>query len=205
MPEMLIGGEWRHATAHEELPVVSPATEDTVDSVPAGTPEDVELAVATAKRAFTGAGQDAARRADRAHQGDRYADALRRPLEGAPRRAHAEPRPRRRRRRATPTTRRRGGDRPLELPTTLLSNKLAPALVAGDTVVAKPAGTTPLTTLRFAELLAEGGLPPGVFNVITGSGSVTGNALVRHPNVRKIASPARLRSVSGSWRSPRGV
>ena len=50
---------------------------------------------------------------------------------------------------------------PWNFPTTLLSNKLAPALVAGNTVVAKPAGTTPLTTLRFAELLVEGGLPRG--------------------------------------------
>src|SRR6476659_578183 len=75
-------------------------------------------------------------------------------------------------------------------PTTLLSNKLAPAVVAGNTVVAKPAGTTPLTTLRYAELLAEGGLPPGVFNVVTGSGSVTGTALVRR------------RSASRSWRLP---
>ena len=52
MPEMLIGGEWREAAAHEELEVVNPATEETVDSVPAGAREDVELAVATAKRAF---------------------------------------------------------------------------------------------------------------------------------------------------------
>ena len=52
MPEMLIGGEWRQAAAHEELEVVNPATEETVASVPAGKPEDVELAVATAKRAF---------------------------------------------------------------------------------------------------------------------------------------------------------
>ena len=76
---------------------------------------------------------------------------------------------------------------PWNFPTTLLSNKLAPAVVAGNTMVAKPAGTTPLTTLRFAELLAEGGLPPGVFNVVTGSGSLTGTALVKHPGVRKIA------------------
>src|SRR3954469_19000029 len=76
---------------------------------------------------------------------------------------------------------------PWNFPTTLLSNKLAPALVAGNTVVAKPAGTTPLTTLRFAELLSEGGLPDGVFNVVTGGGGVTGDALVRQPGVRKIA------------------
>ena len=76
---------------------------------------------------------------------------------------------------------------PWNFPTTLLSNKLAPALVAGNVVVAKPAGTTPLTTLRFAELLSEGGLPDGVFNVVTGSGAEAGDALVRHPFVRKIA------------------
>ena len=76
---------------------------------------------------------------------------------------------------------------PWNFPTTLLSNKLAPAVVAGNTVVAKPAATTPLTTLRFAELLAEGGLPEGVFNVVTGRGSEAGEALVTHPQVRKIA------------------
>ncbi len=76
---------------------------------------------------------------------------------------------------------------PWNFPTTLLCNKLAPALVAGNTVVAKPAATTPLTTLRFAELLFEGGLPAGVFNVVTGKGSVAGEALVVHPDVRKIA------------------
>ncbi len=76
---------------------------------------------------------------------------------------------------------------PWNFPTTLLCNKLAPAVVAGNTMVAKPAGTTPLTTLRFCELLCEGGLPAGVFNVVTGSGSGTGTALVTHPRVRKIA------------------
>jgi acyl-CoA reductase-like NAD-dependent aldehyde dehydrogenase len=76
---------------------------------------------------------------------------------------------------------------PWNFPTTLLCNKLAPGLVAGNTVVAKPASTTPLTTLRFAELLSEGGLPDGVFNVIAGGGSDAGEALVRHPRVRKIA------------------
>jgi acyl-CoA reductase-like NAD-dependent aldehyde dehydrogenase len=76
---------------------------------------------------------------------------------------------------------------PWNFPTTLLSNKLAPALVAGNTVVAKPAGTTPLTTLRFAELLHEGGLPAGTFNVVTGGGTIAGTALATHPDVRKIA------------------
>src|SRR6202035_5333429 len=50
---MLIGGEWRRAAAHDEVDVVNPATEEVVDTVPAGAAQDVELAVATAKRAFT--------------------------------------------------------------------------------------------------------------------------------------------------------
>ena len=76
---------------------------------------------------------------------------------------------------------------PWNFPTTLLANKLGPALVAGNTVVAKPAETTPLTTLRLAELLCAGGLPAGTFNVVTGTGPVAGDALVRHPRVRKVA------------------
>jgi acyl-CoA reductase-like NAD-dependent aldehyde dehydrogenase len=76
---------------------------------------------------------------------------------------------------------------PWNFPTTLLANKLGPALVTGNTVVAKPAETTPLTTLRLAELLHEGGIPAGVLNVVTGTGPVAGQALVRHPLVRKIA------------------
>jgi len=76
---------------------------------------------------------------------------------------------------------------PWNFPTTLLCNKLGPALLCGNTVVAKPAETTPFTTLRLAEILAEAGLPPGVFNVVTGRGSVLGEALVTHPLVRKVA------------------
>jgi acyl-CoA reductase-like NAD-dependent aldehyde dehydrogenase len=71
-------------------------------------------------------------------------------------------------------------------PTLLLANKIAPAIIAGNTVVAKPAPTTPLTTLRIAELLFDGGLPAGVLNVICGAAAV-GEALIRHPRVRKVA------------------
>ena len=76
---------------------------------------------------------------------------------------------------------------PWNFPTTLLCNKLGPALLCGNTVVAKPADTTPFTTLRLAEILTEAGLPPGVFNVVPGAGSVAGEALVTHPLVRKVA------------------
>lgn len=75
---------------------------------------------------------------------------------------------------------------PWNFPLTLLANKLGPALVAGNTVVAKPAESTPLTTLKVAELFSEAGLPPGVFNVVTGAGDV-GERLVTHPGTRRIA------------------
>jgi acyl-CoA reductase-like NAD-dependent aldehyde dehydrogenase len=75
---------------------------------------------------------------------------------------------------------------PWNFPTTLLSNKLGPALLTGNTVVAKPADSTPFTTLALAEILTEAGLPPGVLNVVTGTGAVAGEALVTHALVRKI-------------------
>jgi acyl-CoA reductase-like NAD-dependent aldehyde dehydrogenase len=79
-----------------------------------------------------------------------------------------------------------GAITPWNFPLTLLANKVGPALAAGNTVVAKPAETTPLTTLRVAELAGEAGLPPGVLNVVTG-GPATGEALVAHPGVGRVA------------------
>lgn len=76
---------------------------------------------------------------------------------------------------------------PWNFPTTLLGNKLAPALIAGNTLVAKPDEGTPLTTLRVAALMHQAGIPAGVFNVVTGTGATTGDALVRHPGVAKVA------------------
>lgn len=76
---------------------------------------------------------------------------------------------------------------PWNFPVTLLGTKIGPALVAGNTVVAKPASTTPLTTLKIAELMTGAGLPPGAFNVVTGPGSQIGDALVGHPKVRRVA------------------
>lgn len=76
---------------------------------------------------------------------------------------------------------------PWNFPFLLSSWKIAPALAAGNTVVLKPASLTPLTALKFAELCQEAGLPEGVFNVVTGPGSMVGMALVRHPGVDKIA------------------
>ncbi len=75
---------------------------------------------------------------------------------------------------------------PWNFPVSLMGNKLGPALVAGNTMVVKPAETTPLTDLRVVELMTEAGLPPGVLNVVTGQGSVVGQALLEHPDVAKV-------------------
>ncbi|HEY6059666.1 MAG TPA: aldehyde dehydrogenase family protein [Gemmatimonadales bacterium] len=75
---------------------------------------------------------------------------------------------------------------PWNFPLLMLAWKVAPALAAGNTVVLKPAEFTPLSALCFAELAQRVGLPPGVFNVVTGDGRA-GALLVEHPDVRKIA------------------
>ena len=75
---------------------------------------------------------------------------------------------------------------PWNFPMPILSWGLAPALAAGNTVVAKPAEMTPLTAIRLGELALAAGLPEGVFQVLPGKGSVVGQRLVDHPGVRKI-------------------
>src|SRR5690348_4227365 len=220
---MLIGGEWRQAAAHEELEVVNPATEETVDSVPAGSPEDVELAVATAKRAFADWSKtDVEKRAAiiakaaelvqanakdlaatlTSEQGKPIAEAIGE-VNHLAHGLHYY---------AEAATKVRGAYQdlpstfgpaygmvirrpigvcaaitPYNFPLTLLGTKVAPALASGNTVVAKPAATTPLATLEVARLFSEAGVPDGVLNVVTGRGSVIGDALVGHPDVRRVA------------------
>ena len=76
---------------------------------------------------------------------------------------------------------------PWNFPLSLAAWKVAPALACGNAVVLKPAEQTPLTALLLGELALEAGFPPGVLNVVPGHGSVTGQALVEHPDVDKIA------------------
>jgi acyl-CoA reductase-like NAD-dependent aldehyde dehydrogenase len=224
MPEMLIGGEWREAAAHEErLEVVNPATEEIVDSVPAGSAEDVELAVATAKRAFvewskTDVEKRAAILSKAADLISEHAKELAATLtseQGKPlaeamgevsHLAHGV------HFYAESATKVRGAYQdlpstlgpaygmvirrpmgvcaaitPYNFPLTLLGTKAAPAIASGNTVVAKPAATTPLATLQVARLFSEAGLPDGVLNVVTGRGKDIGDALVGHPDVRRVA------------------
>ena len=75
---------------------------------------------------------------------------------------------------------------PWNFPLLMAAWKIAPALACGNTVVIKPAETTPLTALKLAELIEDAGLPSGVVNIITGAGE-TGKALVEHPDIDKVA------------------
>src|SRR3954447_11241584 len=223
MPEMLIGGEWRAGSAREEIEVVNPATEETVASVPAGSADDVGLAVATARRAFgewsrTDTEARAAILAKAAELIHEHAKPLAQTLtaeQGKPvaeaigevnHLAHGV------RFYAEAATKVRGAHQelpsamgrsyglvirrpigvcaaitPYNFPLTLLGTKVAPALASGNTVVAKPAATTPLATLEVARLFAEAGVPDGVLNVVTGRGAVIGDVLVSHPDVRRVA------------------
>ena len=223
MPEMLIGGEWRGAAAHDELEVLNPATEEVVDSVPAGSVEDVELAVATAKRAFaewskTDVEERAAVLGRAASLIEEQAGDLAATLTAEQGKPLAEARGEVTHLAhglhfyAEVATKVRGGYQqlpstfgpayglvirrpmgvcaaitPYNFPLTLLGTKVAPALASGNTVVAKPAATTPLATLQVARLLAEAGVPDGVLNVVTGRGSEIGEALIGHPDVRRVA------------------
>jgi acyl-CoA reductase-like NAD-dependent aldehyde dehydrogenase len=221
--EMLIGGERRRAAGNIEIEVVNPATEQVVDTVPGASPEDVELAVETAKRALRDwSATDVEKRAavlSRAasligehapelaailtsEQGKPIAEA-RGEVTHLAHGVHYY---------AEAATKVRGSYQdlpsafgpaygmvirrpigvcaaimPYNFPLTLFGTKVAPALAAGNTVVAKPAATTPLSTLAVAALFAEAGLPDGVLNVVTGLGSTIGDALVGHPDVRRVA------------------
>ena len=76
---------------------------------------------------------------------------------------------------------------PWNFPMIMVGWKVAPALAAGNTVVLKPAELTPLSAIRIGELALEAGLPPGVFNVLPGKGSIAGEAMVKHPGIDKIS------------------
>jgi acyl-CoA reductase-like NAD-dependent aldehyde dehydrogenase len=78
-----------------------------------------------------------------------------------------------------------GNSTPFNHPLMIMIKSLGPTLASGCTTVVKPSEYTPLTTLRLAQLFVEAGLPPGVFNVITGLGPTTGRALAEHPGLAK--------------------
>jgi betaine-aldehyde dehydrogenase len=209
------------APSGETEPILNPATGEELARAPVSTPEDVDLAVLAARRAFGGwsnttpaqrsqallaladvveeHGEEFARlealnagKPIEAVKGDeipvivdnlRFFAGAARNLEGRAAGEYMEG--------YTSFTRREavgviGQVTPWNYPLMMAVWKFAPAVAAGNTVVLKPAETTPMTTVRLAELAADI-LPKGVFNVVTGPGRPTGEALINHPEVDMLA------------------
>jgi aldehyde dehydrogenase (NAD+) len=220
--ELFLDNKFVAPKTAEYIPVVNPATQEAFAEVPNASLEDVDLAVASSRRAFEGEWSEW-RAADRAKFLIRFGEAI---ADNAEELAQLQVDENGKLIREMvgqtkllpeyfnyyaglaqmPT----GSTNPLHLkgllnytvreplgvvtaitpwnsPILLLVWKLGPALAAGNTVIAKPSEITPISTLRFAELAAEAGLPAGVFNVITGYGNPSGTALTTHPGVDKIA------------------
>jgi len=209
---LFIGGEWVEPTSKHYSKTINPATEEVLAAVSVAGEQDVERAVEGARKAF--GTWSAIRPADRAKYLFRIARVMQErarelavletmnggkpiresrdvdvPLAAAhffyyagwaDKLEYAFPG-----RRAEPL----GVAAqviPWNFPLLMLAWKIAPALAAGNTVVLKPAETTPLTALMWATICEEVELPPGVVNIVTGAGA-TGAALVRHPDLDKVA------------------
>ncbi|GAA1224151.1 aldehyde dehydrogenase family protein [Kitasatospora nipponensis] len=207
-----IGGEFVDSSGSEALKTVNPATEQVLAEFAQGTEEDVDRAVAAARKAFTDwSALPGSERAKYLYRIARIVQERSRELavlesidNGKPIRETrdfdlpmvaawffyyagwadkldyagfgANPRP----------VGVAGQVIPWNFPLMMLAWKIAPALATGNTVVLKPAETTPLTALRFAEICRQAGLPKGVVNIVTGDGR-TGAALTAHPDVNKVA------------------
>jgi betaine-aldehyde dehydrogenase len=76
---------------------------------------------------------------------------------------------------------------PWNMPVLIMGWKVGPALLTGNTLILKPASTTPLTAIRLAQVLEDSGLPAGVLNVVTGNGEIIGEAMVKHPSIKKLS------------------
>jgi len=93
---------------------------------------------------------------------------------------------------------------PWNMPALIMAWKMAPALLAGNTLVLKPSSGAPLTCLSLASLLERSGIPGGVLNLVTGKGEVVGEGIVRHPGIKKISftgdrvTGKRVRELAGS-------
>jgi aldehyde dehydrogenase (NAD+) len=211
--ELYIGGRWRRFAAGGRIDVVNPVTEQVIARVPAGDAQDVDTAVRAAREALPGwaATAPAERAAVLAAAADRmaarrdeiaatvsaelgapvsFATAVHTDMPTAVMRSFAELA-------AEHSFEERIGNSrvfhepvgvvgaitPWNYPLHQVVAKVAPALAAGCTVVLKPAEDTPLVAQVIAEVLDAAGLPPGVFNLVTGLGPVAGQALAEHSDV----------------------
>lgn len=222
--KIFVGGAWIDSESSETIPVVNPATETVIAEVPAGTPGDADKAVKAARAAFAGwgaippaeRGKYLGRIADvLSARADELAATISAEV-GTPLKIaqmmqvtgplahlgwHAEL--------AEEFTweERIGGNlvvrapvgvvaaiTPWNFPLNQVVNKIAPAILAGCTVVLKPSEVAPLTAWAIAEATQEVGLPPGVFNLVSGVGPVIGEALVRHPDVDMVSFTGSTRA-----------
>lgn len=219
-----IDGEWCEPDDSDRIAVVSPSTEETVCEIALGNARDAERAVLAARRAFAGwsATSPQARAAllDRVHalmleRAELFALALTTEM-GAPisyaRAAHVplaaehlrvardnlESYPFRTQRGTTAVVREPIGVcaliTPWNWPIYQITAKVGPALAAGCTVVLKPSELSPLSALLFAEIIADAGIPAGVFNLVCGTGAEVGTLLASHPQVDMV-------SITGSTRA----
>jgi aldehyde dehydrogenase (NAD+) len=210
---LFVGGEWVEPRSGEHYTTISPATEDPLAEVAEAGPEDVDLAVGAAREAFEN-GWSGLAPSERAKYMFRIARILQeRSREFAVLESLNGGKPIRESRDvdlplsaahffyyagwadkleyAFPNRKPRpvgvaGQIIPWNFPLLMLAWKIAPALAAGNTVVLKPAETTPLSALLFCDVLRQAELPPGVVNVVTGDGR-TGAEIVKHEGVDKIA------------------
>jgi aldehyde dehydrogenase (NAD+) len=210
---LFVGGEWTEPRSGEFHPTVSPATEEPLAEVAYAGAEDVELAVSAAREAYDN-GWSRLAASERAKYLFRIARILQeRSREFAVLESLDGGKPIRESRDvdlplaaahffyyagwadkleyAFPNRRPRplgvaGQVIPWNFPLLMLAWKIAPALAAGNTVVLKPAETTPLSALLFCDVLRQADLPPGVVNIVTGDGRA-GAELVKHPGIDKVA------------------
>lgn len=211
--KLFIDGKWVASHSQETIDVENPATEEVIAQVQAADEADIDAAVQAAKEAFPAWNAlDVSERVtylERILEGleankDRIADTIVKEL-GASRRFaednHVEQSPKEMKATleelknfdfeeeidGTKVIKEGFGVvaciTPWNYPLNQIQRKITPALLAGNTVVVKPASLTPLTAMIYAEIIEEAGLPDGVFNLVTGSGSSAGDYLAGHPDV----------------------
>ncbi|RQZ47790.1 aldehyde dehydrogenase family protein [Burkholderia sp. Bp9099] len=224
LERFFIDGDWVLPDGGDRFAVVSPSTEDTLCEIPLGNARDADRAVQAARNAFerwaATSPQQRAALLDRVHalmleRAERFALALAMEM-GAPinyaRGAHVplaaeHIRVARDNLASYPFLTRRGTTAivrepigvcalitPWNWPIYQITAKVGPALAAGCTVVLKPSELSPLSALLFAEVIADAGVPAGVFNLVSGSGTEVGAALASHPQVDMV-------SITGSTRA----
>jgi aldehyde dehydrogenase (NAD+) len=221
---IFVGGEWVDSAGSERIDVVNPATEETIATIPAGTPADVDRAVAAARAALPGWAATpveqragilkaiaAALSARRTEIGDTIAREMGMPVKLARMVQAGLP----------PThfanfarligqltlTRVLGTTRvvsepvgvcglitPWNFPLHQIAGKVAPALAAGCTVVLKPSEIAPLNANLLAEIVETAGVPKGIFNLVHGLGPVVGEAIAAHPGIDMVSFTGSTRA-----------